>query len=191
MADHEITTTNLVFQGWRKVYDLVVRSPSGATFRREIVDRGSAAAVLPYDARNRTVVLVRQFRAPVMFCGGPEYLVETVAGLLDGDDPETCARRETLEEAGLRIEALEPVGAAWSAPGATTERIHMFLAPYTPESRVAAGGGLAEEHEELEVLEIGFDELDAMLARGEFLDLKTIVLIQALKLKHAGLFANP
>jgi nudix-type nucleoside diphosphatase (YffH/AdpP family) len=189
VADHEFTNITLLYQGWRKVFDLTIRSPSGAMFRREIVDRGSGSAVLPYDAGRRTVVMVRQFRAPVLYGGGPEYLVEAVAGLLDeGDTPEACARRETMEEAGLRIGVLEPVGAAWSAPGATTERIHLYLAPYTPDSRVASGGGLAHENEEIEVLELGFDEIDAMLARDEFMDLKTLVLVQALKLRHPPLF---
>jgi nudix-type nucleoside diphosphatase (YffH/AdpP family) len=189
VAGHEFTNITLLFQGWRKVFDLTIRSPGGAMFRREIVDRGSGSAVLPYDADRRTVVMVRQFRAPVLYDGGPEYLVEAVAGLLDeGDTPEACARRETMEEAGLRIGVLEPVGAAWSAPGATTERIHLYLAPYTPDSRVASGGGLAHENEEIEVLELGFDEIDAMLARDEFMDLKTLVLVQALKLRHPPLF---
>jgi nudix-type nucleoside diphosphatase (YffH/AdpP family) len=189
VADHEFTNITLLFQGWRKVFDLTIRSPSGATFKREIVDRGSAAAVLPYDTGRRTVMMVRQFRAPVLYDGGPEYLVEAIAGLLDeGDGPESCARREAMEEAGVHIEALEPVGAAWSAPGATTERIHLYLAPYTSDSRVAAGGGLAHENEEIEVLELGFDAVDGMLARLEFVDLKTLALVQALKLRHPSLF---
>jgi nudix-type nucleoside diphosphatase (YffH/AdpP family) len=188
VTGHQITNVRTLFHAWRKVLELTIRLPNGQDITREITDRGSAVAVLPYDLERRKVILIRQFRAAVLYAGGPEFLLETVAGLLDDDAPEVCARREAMEEAGLRLDILEPVGAGWSAPGATTEQVHMFLAPYRAEDRVAAGGGLAEEHEDIEVIEFGFEDLDAMLAQHAFADLKTLALVQALRLRHPEAF---
>ncbi|MGO4706330.1 NUDIX domain-containing protein [Microvirga sp. 2MCAF38] len=190
MTAYRISKVTTLFSGWRKLLKLEIAMPDGRVMEREVGHNGHAASVLPYDLERRTVVLISQFRAAVMYDSGPSALVETIAGLLDGEEPEICARREALEEAGVRIEMLESVGGGWSAPGATTEYVHLFLAPYTQADRVAEGGGLAEEHEDIEVLEITFAELDSMLAQNRFADLKTIALVQALKLRHPEAFAT-
>lgn len=190
MTAYRIKRIDTVYEGWRKLLKMTVEMPDGRTMIREVLNSGDAAAVLPYDAERRKVILIRQFRAPVMHVEGHPDFLEAVAGLLDEDDPETCARREAMEEAGLRIGRLEPVGLFWSAPGITTERLHLFLAPYAAADRVAEGGGVADEHEEIEVLEIGIDELSAMLERGAVADMKTIILAQALQLRHPELFVG-
>ena len=189
VAQYRIVNVATLFEGWRRLLRLTVALPDGRTMEREILASGDAAAVLPYDAARRTVVLVRQFRAPVMHAQGEEgHLMEAIAGLLDGGEPADCARREAMEEAGLSLDTLEPVGCGWTAPGTTTERIHLFLAPYGAADRVAEGGGLAEEHEDIEVLEIGLDELAAMMDRNAITDLKTLALAQALRLRRPDLF---
>lgn len=190
VAAYRIKQVETLYEGWRKLLKLTVQMSDGRIMAREVLNSGDAAAVLPYDPERCKVILVRQFRAPVMHVEGHADLLEAVAGLLDGDAPEACARRETMEEAGLRIVELEPVGTAWSAPGMTTERLHLFLAPYTAADRVGAGGGLAEEHEDIEVLEIGTDELTGMLEKRAVADMKTLVLIQALQLRHPELFSK-
>ena len=190
MAAYRITQIETLHEGWRKLFKFIVRMPDGRTMEREILNSQDAAAVLPYDPERRKVILVRQFRAPVMHVEERSHIMETVAGMLDGGEPEDVARREAMEEAGLRLGALEPVGRAWSAPGITTERVNMFLAPYTGADRVSEGGGLAEEHEEIEVLEIGIDELAGMLERHAIDDMKTLILAQALQLRHPELFAG-
>ncbi|MEE1612348.1 NUDIX domain-containing protein [Microvirga sp. CF3016] len=188
MAGYRIQKVETLYEGWRRLLKVTVEMPDGRTMAREVLNSTDAAAVLPYDPETRKVILIRQFRAPVMHVEGHPDFLEAVAGLLDGDEPEACARRETMEEAGLRITELEPVGTAWSAPGMTTERLHLFLAPYTAADRVGEGGGLAEEHEEIEVLEIGLDELMSLLERGAIADMKTLALVQALQLRHPELF---
>ncbi len=188
MAGHEIVGVARIHEGWVKIAKLTIRRPQGGTMDREVEDHGSAVAVLPYDPERRTALLVRQFRAPVFHAGGPEALLETIAGILDEDDPEACARREAMEEAGLRLDRLESVGALWTSPGITTERMHLYLAPYAKADRVGEGGGLAEENEDIEVLEVPLGDLWAQVERGEILDLKTLALIQALRLRHPDLF---
>jgi len=187
---YRIKQIDTVYEGWRKLLKLTVQMPDGRAMIREVLNSGDAAAVLPYDLERRKVILVRQFRAPVMHREGHPDFLEAVAGLLDGDEPDACARRETMEEAGIRVERLEPLGHFWSAPGVTTERVHLFLAPYTQADRVAAGGGLADEHEEIEVLEVGFDDLASLLADNTIADMKTAILVQALQLKHRRPFSR-
>lgn len=190
MAGYRIQKVETLYEGWRRLLKVTVEMPDGRTMAREVLNSTDAAAVLPYDPEARRVILIRQFRAPVMHVEGHPDFLEAVAGLLDGDEPEACARRETMEEAGIRISELEPVGTAWSAPGMTTERLHLFLAPYAAADRVGEGGGLAEEHEEIEVLEIGLDELMDLLERGAIADMKTLALVQALQLRHPELFTK-
>lgn len=190
MAGYRIQRVDTLHEGWSRLLKITVEMPDGRTMTREVLNSTAAAAVLPYDSERRTVILIRQFRAPVMHVEGHPDFLEVVAGLLDGDEPETCARREAMEEAGLRIATPEPVATAWSAPGMTTERLHLFLAPYTAADRVAEGGGLAEEHEDIEVLEIGLDELVSLLDKGAIADMKTLILVQALQLRHPELFGK-
>lgn len=188
MTGYRIKQVETLYEGWRKLLKLSIQMPDGRTMAREILNSADAAAVLPYDPEARKVILIRQFRAPVMHVEERPEFLEAVAGLLDEDEPEACAKREAMEEAGLRLRSLERVATAWSTPGITTERLHLFLAPYTSADRVGEGGGLAEEHEEIEVLEIGLDALMGMLEQGAIADMKTLALIQALQLRHPGLF---
>jgi nudix-type nucleoside diphosphatase (YffH/AdpP family) len=190
VAGYRIQQVETLYEGWCKLLKLTVGMPDGRTMAREVLNSTDAAAVLPYNPERRTAILIRQFRAPVMHVEGHPDFLEAIAGLLDGDEPEVCAKREAMEEAGLRIARLEPVGTAWSAPGMTTERLHLFLAPYTVDDRVGEGGGLAEEHEEIEVLELGLDEVMRMLNQGAIADMKTLALIQALQLRHPELFGK-
>lgn len=190
MTGYRIKEIATLYEGWRKLLKFTVQMPDGRTMVREVLNSQDAAAVLPYDPERRKVILVRQFRVPVMHVEGHADLLEAVAGMLDGGGPEECARREAMEEAGLRLDRLEPVGRAWSAPGITTERLHLFLARYSAADRVGEGGGIAEEHEEIEVLEIGVDELAGMLERNAIADMKTLILVQALRIRHPELFGK-
>jgi nudix-type nucleoside diphosphatase (YffH/AdpP family) len=105
-------------------------------------------------------------------------LIEAAAGLLDGDDAEGAIRREAEEETGLRVGDIERLFELLMSPGSVTERVAFFAAPYDAASRVSAGGGIAAEGEDLEVLELPLDEALEMVGRGEICDGKTVLLLQ-------------
>ena len=145
---------------------------------RETYDRGNGATILLFDAARRTVLLIRQFRYPAYVNGHPDgMLLETPAGLLDEDDPETAIRREAREETGYAIGAVTRVFDAYMSPGSITEKLFFFAAPYDATNRADAGGGLADEGEDIELVELG---IDAALARigDDIVDAKTIMLLQ-------------
>lgn len=162
----------------------------GKNYDRLIEDHGGGAVVLAYDEHRGVALVVRQFRAPVYVADAPSaFLLETMGGMLDGDDPADCARKEAMEEGGVRLRHLEHVGSVWTLPSISTERLSLFLAPYTAEDRVAAGGG-ADEHEEMDVIEIPLAELRDIVASATTIDMRLFVLVQALQLRRPDLFKS-
>lgn len=145
---------------------------------RETYDRGNGATILLYDSTRRTVVLTRQFRYPAFVNGHDGLLVETPAGLLDDASPEDRIRAETEEETGFRVGPVSRIFDAFMSPGSVTERLYFFVAPYEPKDRVGAGGGQAEEGEDIDLLEPTIDEALAMIDAGTIRDGKTIMLLQ-------------
>jgi nudix-type nucleoside diphosphatase (YffH/AdpP family) len=176
------------YQGWTNISALRLRLDNGEEVTREVEDHGDAVAVLPYDPVRRVAMLVRLLRAPVLMTASAPDLIEAPAGLIEDEDVEETARREALEEAGLRLNELEFICQVWTMPGLSTERMSLFLAPYRAADRVAAGGGLAAEHENIEPIEIGLGQLWTMVERGELQDCKTLTLVMALRLRHPELF---
>ena len=157
------------------------------TMSREAYDRGNGAALLLFDPRRSTVVLTRQFRLPAFLNGCADgLLIETCAGLLDGDDPETCIRREAEEETGYRVRQPRKVFEAYMSPGSVTEKLHLFVAEYEPGDRIRSGGGLEGEGEDIEVIEMPLAEALAGIANGTIQDGKTIMLLQHVALELRG-----
>lgn len=187
----EIVSTEVTHHRWSKLTVATIRLPDGQITKRDIEDHGEAAVVLPYNPARRTALLVRQFRTPALQVCGDGLVLEPAAGRLDEADPEACARREALEEIGLRLTVLEPVARVWTMPALSTERAWMYLAPYDDADRVTAGGGLAEEHEEIEVLEWPLAELATMADAGTLNEIKLLLLVQTLRLRHPALFMDP
>ena len=148
------------------------------TQHRETYDRGNGATLLPYNLAQRTVVLLRQFRYPAYVNGYDNLMIEAAAGLLDNASPEARIRAEAEEETGYRLGAVTKVFEAFMSPGAVTEKLHFFVAEYQPAMRVGSGGGLADEGEDIEVLELAIDEALTMIADGRIADAKTIMLLQ-------------
>lgn len=183
-AEHfQLLDTQLLSNNWyilRKItFELRRRDGNWQRQRREAYDRGNGAALLLFDPRRRTVVLTRQFRLPAFINGCADgYLIEACAGLLDGNDPETCIRKEAEEETGYRIRAPHKVFEAYMSPGSVTEKLHFFVAEYQAEDRIDAGGGLVDEGEDIEVIEMPLAEALAGISSGLIQDAKTVMLLQ-------------
>jgi nudix-type nucleoside diphosphatase (YffH/AdpP family) len=182
----EITHIETVHSGWAKFLIATVRLADGRSFRREIEDHGAAACVLPYDPERRTAVLVRQFRVPVYYAAREPHTLEAIAGIVEEADPAETARREAREEAGLELGAIEPVAQGWTMPGISTERMHLYLAVYRDRAREGPGG--VDEDEDITAVELGLSELARLADTGKLVDIKTLVLVQTLRLRRPELF---
>lgn len=180
-------TKKLLSDNWYRLhkysFDFQLASGLWQRQQREVYDRGNGASILLYNPETQQVILTRQFRLPTYLNGNSDgLLIEACAGLLDGDSPEVCIRKETEEETGYQVGAIKKVFQAYMSPGAVTEIIHFFIAEYSAEMKISAGGGLADEQEHIEVLELSFDEAYAMIETGDIVDAKTIMLLQYVKL---------
>ncbi len=163
----------------KATFDFLKKNGQWQTQQRECYDRGNGAVILLYNKLSRTVVLTRQFRAPTYLNGNSSgMLIEACAGLLDLDEPETCIRRETEEETGYRVSEVRKIFEAYMSPGSVTEKLHFFVAEYSAEQKSGDGGGLEHDEEDIEVLELGFEEALRMVETGEIRDGKTIILLQ-------------
>ncbi|MBK9255672.1 MAG: NUDIX domain-containing protein [Saprospiraceae bacterium] len=146
---------------------------------REIYDSGDGAAILLFNPDEKKIIMVRQFRLPAYLNGHPDgMMVEACAGMLDMKDPEGAIIKEVEEETGIRLTEVRKVFEAFATPGAHKEKIHFFIAVYNDAMKIHGGGGLDEESEEIEVLEISFSEAKQWLKEGSIVDVKTIALLQ-------------
>ncbi|HTI94132.1 MAG TPA: GDP-mannose pyrophosphatase NudK [Puia sp.] len=190
MATNKVTIlkTEILSDNWytlKKItYQQQKEDGTTETNTREVYDRGNGAVILLYNKQTRTVVLTRQFRLPTFINGNADgMLIEACAGLLDKDHPDVAIKRETEEETGYRVSAVEKVFEAYMSPGSVTEVLYFFIAEYSSAMKVHEGGGLEEEQENIEVLELPVDKAMQMLNSGEIKDAKTIMLLQYIRLK--------
>ena len=153
---------------------------------RESYDIGDGAAVLPIDRAKDKIILVRQFRWPAFEHGYRQLLTEVIAGKLDGDTPERCVVKESLEEAGLTITNPRQVYHCFMSPGAVMERLSLFVADYDSDQMRKRGGGFADEGEDIEVREMSLRGALDLIHRGEIVDAKTIILLQHAALENSG-----
>lgn len=185
----KITKTELLSDNWyilnRVTYELEKPDGTTETQMREVYDRGNGATILLYNKEMQSVILTRQLRIPTYVNGNQTgMMIEACAGLLDADNPEACIRRETEEETGYKIATAKKVFEVYMSPGSVTEIIYFFIAEYAKEMKVNEGGGLDEEQENIEVLELGFEQAMQMIDSGEIKDAKTIMLLQYAKINN-------
>jgi nudix-type nucleoside diphosphatase (YffH/AdpP family) len=154
---------------------------------REAYDRGNGVVVLLHDPAAGTVILTRQFRLPAFVNGHHDgMLIEAPAGLVDGDHPDVAIRREAEEESGVRIGEMRRLFELFMSPGSVTERVTFFAATYSHEQRISAGGGVRDEGEDIEVLELPLADALAMVDGGEIVDGKTVLLLQWAQLQTSA-----
>jgi nudix-type nucleoside diphosphatase (YffH/AdpP family) len=166
-------------------FDLQLNNGHWESQIREVYDRGNGATILLYNKSKRTVILTRQFRLPTYLNGNQTgFLIEACAGLLDKDNPEDCIRKETEEETGYQVRDVHKVFEAYMSPGSVTEILHFFIAEYSDDMKISSGGGIREEQENIEVLELSFQTAIEMIKTGEIKDAKTIMLLQFLKIQN-------
>lgn len=152
---------------------------------RESYNRGNGAVILLFNKENKTVILTKQFRMPTLLNGNKSgFVIEACAGMLDEDHPDECIIREVEEETGYRIPKVEKVFELYSTPGAVTEKLYYYIGEYQASMKVGSGGGLDSESEDIEVLELPFQEALQMMHIGNIEDAKTVILLQYLQNKN-------
>jgi nudix-type nucleoside diphosphatase (YffH/AdpP family) len=151
--------------------------------KREVYDCGDAAAILLIHKKEKLVVLTRQFRMPAYQNAHKSgMLIEVCAGLLDGDSPEVCIKKEVLEETGYKIERVSKVFESFMVPGTVMQKIHFFIGYIDDAVIVNEGGGAEDETENIELLNLPFETAFKMIASGEIIDGKSIMLLQHAKI---------
>ena len=173
LADEKGKLTRVTFRQRR-------RDGSWQQRKREVYDNGNSAAILPYDPERKTVLLTRQLRLPIWLQDGVERTIEACAGKLDGEKAETRIIKEMEEELGYRIAKVDRLFSLYVSPAAVAEKIEFFTCNYSPADKVSEGGGLADEGEDIEVIETTLEQAGAMVASCEIIDAKTVILIQYL-----------
>ncbi|MDB5119980.1 MAG: Nucleoside diphosphate pyrophosphatase [Sphingobacteriales bacterium] len=147
--------------------------------KREVYHSGNGATVLLYNKEEKTVILIRQFRMPTYINGNESgVMIEACAGLLEDNNPEDCIIKEIEEETGYQVPHVKKIMECYMTPGSVAEMLHFFIAEYSKDMKVSEGGGLAHEHESIQVFEVPFSQALNMVKTGEIKDAKTIILLQ-------------
>ena len=185
----KIKQTELLSDNWyllnKVTFDFLRKDSVWITQKREVYDRGNGAGILLYNRQQKTIILTSQFRLPAYLNGNETgMMIEVCAGLLDRDHPEQCIIRETEEETGYRVKTVQKIMETYMSPGAITEILHLFIGEYDASMKVNDGGGLEHEQEEIEVIEMPFEEAYNRIATGEIKDAKTILLLQYAKINN-------
>ena len=189
IAKIKIQKTELLSDNWyilnKVTFDYQKKDNSWITQKREVYNRGNGAAILLYNSTKKKVILTRQFRLPTYLNENETgMMIEVCAGLLDEDDPEQCIIRETEEETGYRLTKVNKVMETYMSPGAVTEILYLFVGEYDKSMKVNDGGGVAHEEENIEVMEMTYDEAYSMIESGKIQDAKTIILLQYAKINN-------
>jgi GDP-mannose pyrophosphatase NudK len=191
MTNPAITIKNIevLSNNWytlRKItFEYQKKDKTWETQIREAYDRGNGATILLFNKTTKMVLLTRQFRMPTFLNGNETgMMIEACAGLLDKDNAEDCIRKETEEETGYSVKEVQKIFEIYMSPGSVTEIVYFFIGEYSKDMKINEGGGVDEEQENIEVMELPFEKAYAMIASGEIKDAKTILLLQYAKINN-------
>ena len=192
--DVEIIERRLERQGFLSIFRYTLRHKLFAggwsqVFQRELMERGHAAVVIPYDPKRDTLVLLEQFRVGAMSDETSPWLLEFVAGMIDASDSdaEAVAHRELFEEAGLQAESMHFALSYYSSPGGCSEKISIYVAQVDSD-QAAQIGGLATENEDIRVHVLPRVEVEQLLAQGKINNAASVIGLQWLQLNRHRLF---
>ena len=164
----------------RLTFDYTFANNSQKRLTHEVYGRADGVALLLYNRSTRKIILTKQFRAPVWVAGQSHgFLIEVCGGAMDpNENPKDTALREAFEEVGCKPNAIHKVATTFLSPGLLHEKIHLFIGEYTSDELTKNSGGLHEEGEEIEILELPYDEAKELLKSDEVVDARTMLLIQ-------------
>ncbi len=188
MNEVEIKSKRLIFNDFFKIEEAILRylrfdGKMSEPVRRLVFERGDAVAAIIFNRDAQKVLLINQFRYPT-YDKGPGWMHELVAGIIDPNEtPEEAMRREIIEEIGFRIGELAHITTMYPSPGGSSERITIYYAEVGNTDRIAAGGGLASEGEDIQIVEVALPELWRAVDAGEIMDAKTIIGVMWLRRK--------
>ena len=187
----QIESKRRVFDDFLKIDEAIVRferfdGTMSQPVRRLNLERGDSVAAIILNRMTQRVTLVNQFRFPA-FEKGPGWIVEVVAGMVDSHEaPENAMRREILEETGYRVSSLAQISTFYLSPGGSSERITLYCAEVDGSERVSGGGGVTSEDEDVDVLELSYQEAWEALDSGKIVDAKTIIALNWLRDRIGG-----
>jgi nudix-type nucleoside diphosphatase (YffH/AdpP family) len=176
----EIQSKKLIFNDFFKIYEAIIRylrfdGQMSKPVRRLVFERGDAVAAIIWNRDTQKVILTNQFRYPT-YEKGPGWIYEVIAGMLTSNEqPEEAMRREMIEETGYQPGQLTHIATFYVSPGGTSERIMLYYAEISNADKIAAGGGLASENEDIQLIELSPSELWNKLDNGTIADAKTII----------------
>jgi len=186
----EIVSRSIAYDGFFKLekYRLrhqLFKGGMSDEMSRELFERGHAVAVLPYDPLRDELVLLEQFRIGALADSRGPWLTEIVAGMIEhGETPEQVAKREAIEEAGCELLELLPILDYYVSPGGTSETIQLYCG-LVDTSKVQEGiYGLDEEHEDIRVVKVNFEQAVAQLEQGQINSAAPIIAIQWLMMNR-------
>lgn len=186
----EIVSRGIAYDGFFKLekYRLrhqLFKGGMSDEMSRELFERGHAVAVLPYDPLRDELVLLEQFRIGALADSRGPWLTEIVAGMIEhGETPEAVAKREAIEEAGCELLELLPIFDYYVSPGGTSETIQLYCG-LVDTSKVQEGVyGLDEEHEDIRVVKVSFEQAVAQLKQGQINSAAPIIAIQWLMMNR-------
>lgn len=180
MKKVEVKSEKTIFEDFFNVEELIFsyerfNGQMSEQVRRLNFERGDSVAVILMNRDSQQVILTNQFRIST-HKKGPGWITEAIAGTLESnEDPDEAIRREILEETGYEANDVTHIGTFYLSPGSSSERIILYYSEVSSTDRVDKGGGLAEEGEDIAVVELALSEIWSVVADGQIADAKTVI----------------